>query len=149
MLLAALVTFAPSAFASEQQEVKPTEAAKQEVVAKEVTATEDAAKKIGLFAAACALPGKGIDFVASWGGAQRVAKWLGTAKEGAEAGSIVSFFAKNEKHVSRSLALLETAVIVAAAYKAYQTFFVEEDDMDGDEYDAEFAEVFASDEENN
>ncbi len=72
-------------------------------------------------------------FVNNAGGA-RVARYLSTAKEGSEAGKIVSFFKEHAVGTARVVALLEVALIFAAACKAYETFIVSQDD-DAQDYD--------------
>jgi hypothetical protein len=70
-------------------------------------------------------------------GGRAVAKWLAKPsvdKDGkaVEMGSVKKFFADYETGVARTFAIAEVAIIVAAAYKAWQMFYSTEE-VDADE----------------
>jgi hypothetical protein len=149
VLLAALVSFSLPVFAGQSGETEnaPTKAPTKTIVTpKKVEASTGVTAKAwsGVKAVVCS-PVTFIDWISSKGGAQTFATWLGSASKDQdnkdiERGMFTSFFNNHTTAISRLFAISETAIVVAAAYKAYQAFITEEDS--GEEY----ADVFGEEE---
>ncbi len=129
LFLAALVVVAAPVIALENPRVETVTTVAPGICSKVVDGVKSAV------AFPFVMTAKGANAFVNTCGGMRFATWLATAKEGQDAGKVVSFFADHKIGTARFVAAVELAAVCAIAYKLYQTY-VAQDDVDADdEYD--------------